>query len=141
MQMFNFRLAFFVNAKFRLTIAIQFIMSTLMVCCTLYQMSKSSTKIKSVEMTLNVLSMLTQIFFYCWYGNELKIKSYQMIDDIFEMEWLTLDINIKKSLMIIMRRTIVPIQITCAYVMPMNLSSFMSILKTSYSMYNLLQKM
>ncbi|XP_011882880.1 PREDICTED: uncharacterized protein LOC105570362 [Vollenhovia emeryi] len=135
------RLAFIVNAKFRLTITIQFIMSTLVVCFSLYQISKITTKAKYIEMTLYISSMLTQIFFYCWYGNELKIKSQQMIDNIFEMEWLSLDENKKKSLMIIMRRTIMPIQITCAYIIPMNINSFMGILKTSYSTYNLLQKM
>jgi len=50
-----------------------------------------------------------------------------MIDNIFEMEWLTLNKNKKKSLIIIMRRTIVPIQITCAYIIPMNLDSFMGV--------------
>ncbi|XP_012060056.1 PREDICTED: odorant receptor 49b-like [Atta cephalotes] len=106
----------------------------------LYQISKTTTKAKYIEMTLYISSMLTQIFFYCWYGNEVKIKSHQMIDNIFEMEWLTLNKNKKKSLIIIMRRTIVPIQITCAYIIPMNLDSFMGILKTSYSTYNLLEK-
>ncbi|XP_011050405.1 PREDICTED: odorant receptor 46a, isoform A-like [Acromyrmex echinatior] len=134
------RLAYIVNTKFRLIIIIQFITSTLIICFSLYQISKTTTKAKYIEMTLYISSMLTQIFFYCWYGNEVKIKSHQMIDNIFEMEWLTLDKSKKKSLIIIMRRTIVPIQITCAYIIPMNLDSFMGILKTSYSTYNLLEK-
>jgi len=50
-----------------------------------------------------------------------------MIDNIFEIEWLALDKNRKKSLMIIMSRAIVPIQITCAYIVPMNLNSFMNV--------------
>jgi len=50
-----------------------------------------------------------------------------MIDNIFEIEWLALDKNRKKSLMIIMSRAIVPIQITCAYIVPMDLNSFMSV--------------
>jgi len=50
-----------------------------------------------------------------------------MIDNIFELEWLALDENRKKSLMIIMSRAIVPIQITCAYIIPLDLNSFMSV--------------
>ncbi|XP_070518476.1 odorant receptor 94a-like [Cardiocondyla obscurior] len=121
------RLALIVNAKFRLTITMQFIISTLVVCFSLYQINKTTRKDKYVEMILYMACMLTQIFFYCWYGNELKIKSHQMIDNIFGMEWLSLDKDKKQSLMIIMRRTLVPIQITCAYIFPMNLSSFMSV--------------
>ncbi|XP_011050404.1 PREDICTED: odorant receptor 46a, isoform A-like [Acromyrmex echinatior] len=69
-----FRLAFIVNAKFRLTIAIQFVTSTLVVCFSLYQLSTATTKAKYIEMILYISCMLTEIFFYCWYGNELKIK-------------------------------------------------------------------
>jgi len=43
------------------------------------------------------------------------------------MEWLILDDNIKKSLMMMMMRALVPIQINCVYVIPMNLESFMSV--------------
>ncbi|XP_024886417.1 odorant receptor 22b-like [Temnothorax curvispinosus] len=133
-----FRLAFIVNEKFRLTIAIQFILTTLVQCFCLYQISIATTKAKHIEMILYMACILIQNFFYCWYGNELKIKSHQMIDHIFETEWLTLDKNRKKSLMIIMRRTTVPIQITCARIVPVNLETFMGILKMSYSTYNLL---
>ncbi|XP_077264611.1 odorant receptor 67c-like isoform X3 [Temnothorax americanus] len=134
----SIELAFIVNERFRLTIAIQFILTTLVACFCLYQISIATTKAKHIEMILYMACILVQNFFYCWYGNELKIKSHQMIDHIFETEWLTLDKNRKKSLMIIMRRTTVPIQITCAYIVPMNLETFMGILKMSYSTYNLL---
>ncbi|CAL1676384.1 unnamed protein product [Lasius platythorax] len=136
-----FRLAFLINVKFRLTMTIQFTMSMFVVCFTLYQLSNTTAKAKYIEMILYMTCMLTQIFFYCWYGNEVKLKSRQLIDDIFELEWLTLDENMKKSLIIIMKRAVVPIQITSAYVIPMNLDSFMGLLKTSYSTYNLLQQM
>ncbi|KAG5326078.1 OR46A protein, partial [Acromyrmex heyeri] len=123
---------------FRLTIAIQFVTSTLVVCFSLYQLSTATTKAKYIEMILYISCMLTEIFFYCWYGNELKIKSHQMIDNIFEMEWLTLDKSKKKSLIIIMRRTIVPIQITCAYIIPMNLDSFMGVIFMIILLYTFL---
>ncbi|CAL1676385.1 unnamed protein product [Lasius platythorax] len=136
-----FRFAFLINVKFRLTMTIQLIMSMFIVCFTLYQLSKTTAKAKYIEMIMFMTCMLTQIFFYCWYGNEVKLKSRQLIDDIFEMEWLTLDENIKKSLIIIMKRAVMPIQIISAYIIPMNLDSFMGVLKTSYSTYNLLQQM
>ncbi|XP_071631683.1 putative odorant receptor 85d [Temnothorax longispinosus] len=133
-----YRLAFIVNKRFRLTIAIQFIISTLGVCFCLYQLSIATTKPRQIEMASYMICFLFQTLFYCWYGDELKTKSQQMIDNIYEMEWMTLDKNRLKSLMIIMRRTTVPIQITCAYIVPMNLETFMGILKMSYSTYNLL---
>ncbi|CAL1676383.1 unnamed protein product [Lasius platythorax] len=85
--------------------------------------------------------MLTQIFIYCWYGNQVRLKSRQFIDNIFEMEWLTLDNNLKKSLIIMMERTVMPIEITSACAISVNLDSFINVLKTSYSVYNLLLQM
>lgn len=60
------------NKKFRFTIAFQFVVSTLVVCFTLYQLSKTSAKF--VELGMYMSCMLTQIFLYCWYANEVKLK-------------------------------------------------------------------
>lgn len=51
----------------------------------------------------------------------------QFVDKIFEMEWLTLDNNLKKSLIIMMARTIMPIEITSAYTISMDLDSFVGV--------------
>jgi len=49
--------------------------STLVVCFNLYQLTRSTiTNAKYVQLALYMCSMLTQIFFYCWYGNEVKLK-------------------------------------------------------------------
>lgn len=73
--MFYRRYAFRLNNKFRMTIAMQFIVSTLVVCSNLYQMTKSSTVNASyLPLLLYMSCMLTQIFIYCWYGNKVKLK-------------------------------------------------------------------
>jgi len=61
-----------VNKKFRLTITLQFIVSTLVVCAILYQITKTNAKI--IQLVLYMSCMLTQIFLYCWYGNEVRLK-------------------------------------------------------------------
>lgn len=61
-----------VNKKFRFTISFQFLVSTLVVCFTLYQLTRTSGKF--IEIGLYMSCMLTQIFLYCWYGNEVKLK-------------------------------------------------------------------
>ncbi|XP_011143692.2 putative odorant receptor 92a [Harpegnathos saltator] len=127
------------NKKFRFTITFQFIVSTLVICFTMYQLSKTSAKF--IELGLYMSCMLTQIFLYCWYGNEVKLKGLQLINDIFEMEWLVLGQSAKKNLLIITRRSAVPIEFTSAYVIPINLESFVGLLKISYSTYNILQQM
>ncbi|XP_025266018.1 uncharacterized protein LOC105249981 [Camponotus floridanus] len=133
------KFAFMVNEKFRLIITVQFIVSTLVVCVTLYQLTKTNAKV--LELVLYMSCMLTQIFLYCWYGNEVKLKSMQLINNLFEIEWLALEKDVKKDLLIITRCGILPIEFTSAYIFPMNLDSFVGLLKTSYSTYNILQQM
>ncbi|XP_072753277.1 odorant receptor 46a-like isoform X2 [Anoplolepis gracilipes] len=136
-----FRLAFLVNTNFRMIISVQFLMSMFVVCFNLYVISLSKLDARCIRLALFMGCMLTQIFVYCWYGNQVRLKSRQFVDNIFEIKWLTLNKNLKKSLIIMMERTVMPIEITSAYTFSVNLDSFMTILKTSYSTYNLLQQM
>ncbi|XP_011705956.1 PREDICTED: odorant receptor Or1-like [Wasmannia auropunctata] len=136
-----FKFARVVNEKFRITIFIQFVVSTLVMCFNLYQFTKSTAlRTKYMQLILYTCSMLSQIFFYCWYGNEVKLRSRQLINNIFEMEWFKFDENSQKALLMIARRAAVPIEFTSAAVISMNLDSFVGLLKTSYSAYNLLQQ-
>ncbi|KAL0116276.1 hypothetical protein PUN28_011242 [Cardiocondyla obscurior] len=124
-----------------MTIAMQFVVSTLVVCSNLYQMTKSTSLNASyLPLLLYMSCMLTQIFIYCWYGNEVKLKSTQLLDNIFAMNWVTMNKNLKESLLIIMNRATIPIEFTSAYILSMNLDSFVGLLKTSYSAYNILKQ-
>ncbi|XP_011640456.1 odorant receptor 4-like [Pogonomyrmex barbatus] len=68
----DFRFALLVNEKFRLIITLQFIVSTLVVCVILYQLTKTDANI--IQLGLYMSCMLIQIFLYCWYGNEVRLK-------------------------------------------------------------------
>ncbi|XP_032691308.1 odorant receptor 46a-like [Odontomachus brunneus] len=135
-----FKYAMRLNSEFRMTIAMQFAVSTMVVCSNLYQMTKITSFSEILPLLLYMSCMLTQIFIYCWYGNEVKLKSTQLLHSIFAIDWLTFDGSLKKNLLIIMNRTLIPIEFTSAYVLSMNIDSFVGILKTSYSAYNLLKQ-
>jgi len=62
------------NEKFKIIIAIQFVVSMLVVCSNLYQLAKITLSVQCFPLILYTCSMLTQIFIYCWYGNEVKLK-------------------------------------------------------------------
>ncbi|KAL0112574.1 hypothetical protein PUN28_012112 [Cardiocondyla obscurior] len=84
--------------------------------------------------------MFAQIFVYCWAGNEVILKSANTGEAIYCMDWPSLSVNEKKELMMIMARCEIPIQFTSSFLVTMSLQSYGSILKTSYSAFNLLQK-
>ncbi|XP_025266016.1 odorant receptor 46a-like [Camponotus floridanus] len=70
-----FRLAFLVNTNFRMVITIQFLMSMLVVCFNLYVISLSKLDARCIRLALFMGCMLTQIFVYCWFGNEVRLKN------------------------------------------------------------------
>ncbi|EFN64911.1 Odorant receptor Or2 [Camponotus floridanus] len=113
-------------------------MSMMVICSNLYQLTKSPLDADHIPLVMYTSCMLTQIFIYCWFGNKLKIKSLQLADNVFQTEWPVLSNNVKKDLLIIMKRAIVPIEFTTAHIISLNLDSFVALLKTSYSAYNLL---
>ncbi|XP_018403364.1 PREDICTED: odorant receptor 49b-like [Cyphomyrmex costatus] len=132
------RYAELVNLKFTKIVGFQFMASTMVICCNLHQLTSSTLSANHVPLIMYTCCMLTQIFIYCWFGNKVKSKSLQLTSSIFQTEWPILDNSIKKSLLLIMKRVIIPIEISTIYVLTINLDSFMALLKTSYSVYNLL---
>ncbi|XP_018052205.1 PREDICTED: putative odorant receptor 85d [Atta colombica] len=130
--------AYTTNEKFTRIIAFQFVASTFVVCSNLYQLTRAKLIVDLIILFAYTICVLVQIFIYCWFGNKLKLMSLQLIDSIFEIEWIALDHKTKKSLLIIMIRAMKPIEFHSAYIFNMNLNSFVALLKTSYSVYNLL---
>ncbi|XP_032691025.1 odorant receptor Or2-like [Odontomachus brunneus] len=133
----HFRYAYMLNDKFARLVPGEFAMVTIVMTYDLIHMIMSSSNAVYVQSMMFIASTLAAIFYYCWFGNELKLKSLQLSDNIYNMEWMTLNDNVKKGLLMIMNRATIPIEFKGAY-MPMNLESFVVVLKTSYSLFNVL---
>ncbi|XP_076227623.1 odorant receptor 46a-like [Nomia melanderi] len=103
-------------------------------------LSESEFGTESTDMILYVSCTLLQIYYYCWHGNEVKLKSSQVPDMIFESDWTRFSNNAKKILLVMMNRATVPIEFTSLYLVTINLESFKALVKTSYSVFNLLQQ-
>ncbi|XP_018403363.1 PREDICTED: putative odorant receptor 92a [Cyphomyrmex costatus] len=133
--------AYATNKRFTRIIAFQFVASTFVVCSNLYQLTRTKLIMDFIAFFSYTICVLVQIFIYCWFGNKLKLKSLQLVNSIFEIEWIALDHKTKMSLLIIMTRAMKPIEFNSAYILNMNLDSFVALLKTSYSAYNLLAQL
>ncbi|XP_072753268.1 odorant receptor 46a-like isoform X2 [Anoplolepis gracilipes] len=136
-----FEYSYLVNDKFARIIPGEFIMITVVMCYCLIGMALTSSTIASyVQNIMVIASTLAPIFYYCWFGDEVKQKSLELSDNIYNIEWTTLNNNMKKGLLMIMNRTTIPIEFTSANFISMNLESFVMVLKTSYSVFNVLVK-
>ncbi|XP_011705225.1 PREDICTED: odorant receptor 2a-like, partial [Wasmannia auropunctata] len=84
--------------------------------------------------------MFVQIFVYCWAGNEVILKSSGLSEAIYQIDWILLNINEQKDLLMIMKRSIRPIKFTSSFLVTLSLESYGNILKASYSAFNVLQQ-
>jgi len=69
-----FRYACIVNSKFAIIIVIQFAVSMLVVCSNLYRMAMAANYMSYIPLIVYTSAILVQIFIYCWFGNEVKLK-------------------------------------------------------------------
>ncbi|XP_024872652.1 odorant receptor 94a-like [Temnothorax curvispinosus] len=135
-----FEYAYTVNNMFAKIIAIQFAVSMLVVCSNLYRIAMAADYVSFIPLMMYTSAILVQIFIYCWFGNEVKLKSLQLVNSIYDIEWPALSNNNKRNLLLIMKRAMTPIEFTSAYIITMNLESFVALLKMSYSVFNLLHQ-
>ncbi|GAB1867164.1 Odorant receptor [Camponotus japonicus] len=129
-----------VNIIFNQIFFIQFFGSILLICTSVYYVSTHMMESRSATMVVYTCSMFVQIYFFCWSGNEVILKSLNVGDAIYHTEWPLLPISDKKELLMIMMRSTIPVKFTSSFLITLSLQSFSNILRTSYSAFNILQK-
>ncbi|GAB1867163.1 Odorant receptor [Camponotus japonicus] len=129
-----------INMIFNQVFFIQFSGSILILCTSVYYVSMHMMESESATLIVYTFGMFVQIYLFCWSGNEVILKSMNLGDAIYHTEWFLLSISDKKELMMIMMRSTIPVKFTSSFLITLSLQSFSSILKTSYSAFNLLQK-
>ncbi|KAK0171696.1 hypothetical protein PV328_005117 [Microctonus aethiopoides] len=89
---------------------------------------------------LYLCCMLMEVLLLYAAGNEVTIVSESVSDAIYNMDWTDLHKSTIKSLIIMMCRALRKIVFTCGFIVTLSLDSFKSLIKISYSTYNLLQR-
>lgn len=132
----------------------QFVISALVICVSLCQMLKKDIlSTEFLSMTLYLSTLLAQIFIYCWYANEVKLKvcplngkrsindrlsfganedcvdlqSTHISEVVFESDWSELNEDLKRDLMFMMQRTAYPVEFSFLHMVDVNLDSFMAV--------------
>ncbi|XP_072767710.1 odorant receptor 4-like isoform X2 [Anoplolepis gracilipes] len=128
-----------VNSIFNQVLFCQFFGSILVLCTSVYYISTHITGSEVVTLASYIIGMFVQIFVYCWCGNEVILKSNSVGNAIYNMNWFFLSISQRKDLLMIMKRSTIPIKFKSSFLITFSLESYSSILKTSYSAFNVLQ--
>ncbi|XP_043285613.1 uncharacterized protein [Venturia canescens] len=136
-----FQLANTLNGIFGFVIFLQFSISTLVLCVSVYEVSRMKIfSIEFVPIIMYLASMLTQIFILCYYGNELSLQSMDICEAVYSMDWTSLSTGMNKSLIVIMLCSQRPITFICYNVISLSLVAFTRLIKLSYSVFNVISQ-
>ncbi|NP_001164395.1 odorant receptor 82 [Nasonia vitripennis] len=129
------------NSTFNVILFVQFAISSLVLCSSVYLLSKMKlVSVHFMSLSLYLSCMLYQIFLFCWYGNEVILQSLDLGNAVYHMDWTILSTEDKKKLLIVILLVRKPIQFTSSFLVSLSIESYCKILKTSYSVFNLLQR-
>ncbi|EFA09245.2 odorant receptor 14 [Tribolium castaneum] len=76
-----------------------------------------------------------QVFIYCWFGNEVIVKSSKIPYALFESDWTQDSLEMKKNMIVFILRTQKTLKITVCHVFDLSLPTFLTILKTGWSYF------
>ncbi|KAI7815665.1 Odorant receptor Or15 [Rhyzopertha dominica] len=125
-----------------LIILMQFLCSLLLICFTLFQLSVTTPKsFRFLSISLYLVLMCSQLFFYCYNGNEVILHSETLKDAIFNSDWIVTSEKAKKMLIITMIAAQKPAVFTAGGFSVLSLVSYMAIIKGSASYFMFLRKM
>ncbi|XP_029678894.1 odorant receptor 22c-like, partial [Formica exsecta] len=116
-----------VNIIFNQVLFVQFFSSILVLCTTVYYMSAHIMEFKGATFMVYTFCMFIQIYIYCWSGNEVILKSQNVGDAIYHMDWPLLSVGEKKDLLIIMIRGTIPIKFTSSFLITLSLQSYSNV--------------
>lgn len=85
---------------------------------------KSILFVKSMNYYLTVLF---ELFIYCYFGDEVTTESVNLIDAVMEMDWPGAPISVQKSMVLVMGRSIRPVHITAGKIINVSIDTFMRV--------------
>nr|AFC91734.2 putative odorant receptor OR28 [Cydia pomonella] len=136
-----------VQAIFGGAVLLQFAIGGWILCMAAYKIvGLSVASLEFVSMVMFLMCILTELFLYCYYGNEVAVESAQVSDAVYGMEWVGpngVGKEVRRALPFVIccsvgaaRRPLRP----AAVFIPLSLETFVTIIKSSYTFYAMLRQ-
>nr|XP_033199719.1 odorant receptor 33a-like [Bombus vancouverensis nearcticus] len=109
-----YRFAEMVNNLFSKMMCVQFMVSAAAICFNVYRVTESNAGSQLIGSFLVNQKPVDFLF----------LQSLDIPNMIYHSDWTNLSNDAKKMLVVIMARSLTPVEITSAYILPMNLESF-----------------
>nr|WCC57672.1 odorant receptor 22 [Papilio xuthus] len=130
-----------VQSIFAEAMVVQFFVMAWVICMTVYKIvGLSILSAEFFSMAMYLVCMLAQLFIYCYYGTQLKYESECVNQSIYDSEWILLSPAARRHLLILMVRCSRPLVPSIAHIVPMSIDTYISILKSSYTLITFLDR-
>ncbi|KAK5647661.1 hypothetical protein RI129_002553 [Pyrocoelia pectoralis] len=131
-----------VEEVFTVGLLAQFTASIIGTCNTIFHFVLMPEITSQFVMLLNFfIVQMIQLFIYCWYGNEIILKSVQVGEACYKFTWYNNGSSVGKYIFLIMERSKRPLSITVVKLTTLSLATFLWVMRQSYSCLALLLKM
>ncbi|XP_063621018.1 odorant receptor 49b-like [Cydia splendana] len=105
------------------------------------EISNASSDLPSLTAAmLFVFGVLVQLLIFYWFSNEVTVESLSVSSGIFESKWITMDAKTLKEVALLQLTTSKRLCFNAGPCNEMSLSTFIAIIKTSYSFFTLLKE-
>ncbi|XP_058974685.1 odorant receptor 7a-like [Musca domestica] len=124
------------------TIFLQFSITAVILGITLINIAVFAATITAMAASgFYVIAVSVEIFPLCYYANCLLYDSDTLATEIFHSAWIDQDRRYRKLLIFFIQRTQKSMELWAGKIFPINLNSFISIAKFSFSLYTLIKQM
>nr|WCC57447.1 odorant receptor 51 [Papilio glaucus] len=121
---------------FSLVNLINVLLSSVDICCVVFNILLDPWLALSNKFFLG--AALTQVGILCWYADEIYTSSSGVADAVYESSWYKENIRCQRALLILLQRSQKPLYFTALKFHSITMSTYSSILTSSYSYFTLL---
>nr|QLI62068.1 odorant receptor 25 [Streltzoviella insularis] len=121
----------------------QFTVSLVIICVTAFQLasvSHTGNLVRLFSMGTYLLNMSFQVFLYCYQGNQLSEESIEIAGAAYFAPWYAFSARLRRAMLVLMTRSRRVARLTAGGFTTLSLTSFMAIIKASYSFFTVLQQ-
>nr|AQN78453.1 olfactory receptor 51 [Meteorus pulchricornis] len=133
------RLSDDIESVFSKVIFVQYYLSSFVVCTTVYILSQTPFSPPFIGIGGYLFVMTSEIFMICYSANQVTLEFADLSVAMYNTNWFVLSIPAKRYIVIMMTRTLRPIIFTSGHLVTLSLESFKSLMKVTYSIYNVLK--
>ncbi|XP_030020708.1 odorant receptor 4 [Manduca sexta] len=117
------------------------IICSLMICASAIQLTAEGTSnMQRIWISEYLMALIAQLFIYCWHSNEVLHMSSKVDEGVYASHWSAQNVRVRRSVVLLGGQLRRPIVFTAGPFTKLTISTFVAILKGSYSYYTLLSK-